>query len=317
MKKTSIDLVSDLDRAGKNWGNALLIVGFPTETRVVPSGFSDGLQRLDSLLQQGGIPVGMVSMKTINGEDHAFCSVLEDRVDDDWAEPYVMAFADKMLTAKPGEIFTHSTGIDEFRTRQNLAMNTMRQRRNRGGFKSPEPPLEEAPMENPFKVRKIKLDPDAREINLEALIEDSLKDASGPLKERLALKGNRSTSEFLLEHVKLAILELEPDLDATSQDFRTAVILMAAAFIVGPRIDLLVAFTGYPRPAVAEISRRMRANGLWRDDGVRAYDWFDGDKVTGAFWMDCLVADGVLHIERSEDGEEFYAPFDPESKKPN
>ena len=203
-------------------------------------------------------------MKTINGEDHAFCSVLEDRVDDDWAEPYVMAFADKMLTAKPGEIFTHSTGIDEFRTRQNLAMNTMRQRRNRGGFKSPEPPLEEAPMENPFKVRKIKLDPDAREINLEALIEDSLKDASGPLKERLALKGNRSASEFLLEHVKLAILELEPDLDATSQDFRTAVILMAAAFIVGPRIDLLVAFTGYPRPAVAEISRRMRANGLWK-----------------------------------------------------
>ena len=159
-------------------------------------------------------------------------------------------------------------------------------------------------MENPFKVRKIKLDPDAREINLEALIEDSLKDASGPLKERLALKGNRSTSEFLLEHVKLAILELEPDLDATSQDFRTAVILMAAAFIVGPRIAcswLSPVIRG--RPWLRSLAGCGRT--VFGEDGVRAYDWFDGDKVTGAFWMDCLVADGVLHIERSEDERSF------------
>jgi len=154
--------------------------------------------------------------------------------------------------------------------------------------------------------------------NLDVLLEASSKNCTGPLKERLARRGKLTTSQFLLEHVKLGIQELDPDLDPKSQEFRTAVILMAAAYMVGPRIDLLVAFTGYPLPHVAEISRRMRANGLWSDVGVSTAGWFEGDRVTGVFWADCLVADGLVHVERTEEGEEEYSAIPSESEsKPN
>jgi hypothetical protein len=154
--------------------------------------------------------------------------------------------------------------------------------------------------------------------NLDVPLEASFKNCTGPLKERLARKGNLTTSQFLLEHVKLGIQELDPDLDPKSQEFRTAVILMAAAYMVGPRIDLLVAFTGYPLPYVAEISRRMRANGLWSDVGVSTAGWFEGDRVTGVFWADCLVADGLVHVGHTEEGEEEYGVIPSESEsKPN
>jgi len=142
--------------------------------------------------------------------------------------------------------------------------------------------------------------------NLDVLLEASLRHHDGSLKKRLAHKGNLTISQFLLEHVKLGIQELEPDLDPQSREFRTAVILMAAAYMVGPRIDLLVAFTGYPLPYVAVTARRMQASGLWADGKARTDDWFDGDKVAGGFWLDCLVADGLVYVERTEDGEELY-----------
>jgi hypothetical protein len=152
--------------------------------------------------------------------------------------------------------------------------------------------------------------------NLNVLLEGSLRHSNGPLKKRLARKGKLTTSQFLFEHVKLGILELDPDLDPQSQKFRTAVILMAAAYMVGPRIDLLLSFTGYPLPFVAEISRRMRENDLWSDDGVATDGWFEGDKVAVGFWLDCLVAEGLVYVERTEDGEALYGtiPSDSESK---
>jgi hypothetical protein len=115
--KTSIELISNLDRHAKKWGGALLIVGFPTTTRVVPDSFPDRLRLLEDLLQQGGIPVGILGMDTIAGKTDFFCCVLEDRIADEWAEPYVEAFANKFLTAGPGEVFSESIGIDEFRAR--------------------------------------------------------------------------------------------------------------------------------------------------------------------------------------------------------
>jgi hypothetical protein len=156
------------------------------------------------------------------------------------------------------------------------------------------------------------------ETNLDVLLEAALWHSKRPLKKRLAHKGNLTTTQFLREHVKLGIQELDPDLDPQSQGIRTAVTLMAAAYMVGPRIDLLVAFTGYPLPYVAEISRRMRANGLWSDVGVSTVGWFEGDRVTGVFWADCLVADGPVDVERTEDGEELYGEIPCESEsKPN
>lgn len=123
-----------------------------------------------------------------------------------------------------------------------------------------------------------------------------------------ALKPNQSTAEFLLEDIKVTIQELDPHVDPTSRRFRTAVILMAATFVVGPRVDLLVEFTGYPMMIVAGIAGRMRACGLWSDDGVDTDGWFEGDKIKDLyFWVHRLVADGLVQAKRTEGGKMLYS----------
>src|ERR1035441_8144561 len=144
-------------------------------------------------------------------------------------------------------------------------------------------------MQASCKCRKIQTK-GIEQMNLDALLEASLMKSNGPLKKRRTRKRNQTTSEFVLEHVKAGIRELDPDLDPESPEFRTAVILMAAAFVVGPRVDLLVQFTGYSKTFVANIARRMRAYELWGDGKVRTDDWFEGDRVTVMFWTHCLVA---------------------------
>lgn len=125
---------------------------------------------------------------------------------------------------------------------------------------------------------------------------DALKAA---LKKRFEQKGSQTTSEFLLEQLKAANQELAPDFDPESPEFRTAVILMAAAYLLGPRVDLLVQFTGYPLTVVADIAHRMRTYGLWRDSEVRTEGWWEDDRLTGAFWADCLVAQGLMYVTRA------------------
>ncbi len=155
-------------------------------------------------------------------------------------------------------------------------------------------------------------------MDFDDLLLAALMNSSESLKKRYARKDMPTISKFLLEYVKLGIHELDPDLDPQSEDFRSAVILMSAAYIVGPRINLLVAFTGYPLPYVAEISRRMRRNGRWSDDGVSTAGWFEGDRFTGVFGVDCLIAVGEVYVVRTEDGEELYGAIPSESEsKPN
>jgi hypothetical protein len=152
------------------------------------------------------------------------------------------------------------------------------------------------------------------EINkeFEEVLETALGTYHGPNLER---KGNRSTGEFLLDETKATILELEPTYDPRSPRFRTAVVLMAATFVVGPRVDLLVKFTGYPMTVVADIDCRMRACGLWSGDDVDTDGWFDGDKIVDLYFrMDCLVAEGLIRAYRNADGEMLYDAIKP---KPN
>ena len=116
--KTSKKLIRDLDKAGKKWSEALLVVGFPTMTKVVPSSFPERLQMLETLLQQAGIPVGMVTMQeSTDGTEHFFYCVLEEYIADGWAEPYMEAFVKAMAESAPGEVFSDSIGIDEFRSK--------------------------------------------------------------------------------------------------------------------------------------------------------------------------------------------------------
>jgi hypothetical protein len=114
--KTTTELITDLNAAQKKSGGALLIVGFPTTTRVLMSDLFQPLQLLETLLQQGGIPVGIVNMMETTEDGHFAYSVFEEHVGNGWAESYMKAFATKMAERKRGEVITESIGIDEFRS---------------------------------------------------------------------------------------------------------------------------------------------------------------------------------------------------------
>lgn len=116
-----------------------------------------------------------------------------------------------------------------------------------------------------------------------------------------------------LEEIKSIVSELDPDLDPGGPEFRTAVIVMAAAVVVGPQVDRLVQFTGYSVMFVADIAQRMRAHGLWSDHEVCADYRLDDDRGKGEFFLHCLVAEGVMQVNRTEDGKVLFSEIDPES----
>jgi len=139
--------------------------------------------------------------------------------------------------------------------------------------------------------------------------------SNGPLTKRITR--NRTTSEFLLEHVKLVVIGNDPDLGPESPRFRVAVVLLAAALVAGLSVGLLVRFTGYSMTFVAGIAHRMSASGLWSDDKVCTDRWFAGDHLTGAFWTDCLVAEGLMYVERKKGGEDLYLGLNLDWTTPN
>lgn len=151
-------------------------------------------------------------------------------------------------------------------------------------------------------------------MSLDDLLAAALMNAHEYLNQRYARRGNKTTREFMLEVVKAEIHEVADDLGLRNHEFRTAVILLAAALIVGPHVDLLVQFTGYSRMIVAAIARRMRANGLWGDDEVLAAYSFDNDKDKRMFLIHCLVAEGVMQVKGIEDGEMLFVKIE---SKPN
>ena len=89
-----------------------------------------------------------------------------------------------------------------------------------------------------------------------------------------------------LEEIKNEVQQLDPVLaQQDERAFRTAVVLLAAAFATGPDTERLARFTGYPESLVAAISQRMRQCGLWTDNEVSTDHWFKGDKWTPGLWM--------------------------------
>jgi hypothetical protein len=109
-----------------------------------------------------------------------------------------------------------------------------------------------------------------------------------------------------LDVINDEIRRLDPGLETDEHAFQVAVVLMAAAFVTGPDMKRLSIFTGFAAWMIADISKRMYQAGLWESGKVEADHWFDGDKWTGGFWVDVLVAEGLLMTKFREDGERVY-----------
>jgi hypothetical protein len=115
---TATKLIKKLNAKAKEWGDAMLIVGFPKKTRVVAHMFPERLQILEEFLGAGGVPIGFFKIELIDGGDWFEYCLLRDLEDQEWARRFIDAFIDRAVFAAPGEIFTESIGIKEFRHRK-------------------------------------------------------------------------------------------------------------------------------------------------------------------------------------------------------
>jgi hypothetical protein len=113
-----------------------------------------------------------------------------------------------------------------------------------------------------------------------------------------------------LKFVKEALEELDPAMKGCEDEpgYRTAIVLLAALEL-GPDAEALSRFTGYSPKFIRESAWRSVEAGLWTDDDVCCDHWLaqDGQVRFVVFWMDTLVAEGVL-VRRwtEEDGAYRY-----------
>lgn len=97
---------------------------------------------------------------------------------------------------------------------------------------------------------------------------------------------------MLMQEIEREVQHLDPNLDADNSSFKTAVLLLAAA-LMSQDIDALVEFTGYPTEFITERAEKLRKNGVWVD-GKTVADWLDPETGGLAFWLDVLVAEGMV-----------------------
>jgi len=96
------------------------------------------------------------------------------------------------------------------------------------------------------------------------------------------------------------------DLDPESETFKAACILMAGVAF-GHNVDLLARRTGYARPLVSRVIRRLIDNGVWQG-GRSEVDWSVEDEASGTFWNDVAVAEGKMCRRSGADGRTEWAP---------
>lgn len=94
-----------------------------------------------------------------------------------------------------------------------------------------------------------------------------------------------------LEQIKKEVKALDPDLEK-GETFNIALILMSSC-IVGPNIQRLSKFTRFPRSYIAKFSRRLRENRVWVKGKIQC-EWFEKEAGGIAFWMDVMVAQGIV-----------------------
>src|ERR1700722_3590520 len=90
--------------------------------------------------------------------------------------------------------------------------------------------------------------------------------------------------------------------------FQIAVILLAAAFLIGPLTEQLGSFTGYPADLIDRVQRNMRKYGLWAGGTVHEDAWFndDGSWKREGILVHVLVAQGRLIARQRKDGQWEY-----------
>ena len=101
-----------------------------------------------------------------------------------------------------------------------------------------------------------------------------------------------------LEEIKKAVGKMNDDkkFHADEPADQAGLVLLAAA-VVGPKVRAIARFTGLPQKTVSQFVTRLRCNGIFTRNKIRA-DWADPKEGGIAFCCDVLVATGMLERAR-------------------
>jgi len=93
---------------------------------------------------------------------------------------------------------------------------------------------------------------------------------------------------------------MDDSLTEDSYPFKAGMVLLASE-MVGPYVDRIATFLGFPTSFVQVIATRLVESKIWEGDEVQCDNWFDPEKGSVAFIADLLLAQGRLTRQWSEE----------------
>jgi len=113
----------------------------------------------------------------------------------------------------------------------------------------------------------------------------------------------------VLQDIRRDIRKIDETLTEDSTTFQAAMVLFASE-MVGPYVDRVATFVGYPQDLVQVIADRLQKAEIWRGHTVHCEPWFD-PRGGGAFVLDLLVAEGQLLRAWSEERQDYVYSWNP------
>jgi hypothetical protein len=117
-------------------------------------------------------------------------------------------------------------------------------------------------------------------------------------------RGIEPIKQATLQGMRSDIWNLDNTLAEDSYTFQAAMVLLASD-LVGPYVDRIATFVGYPRGLVQLIGARLQEAKIWESGEVRCEAWFDPKKGAIAFMLDLRVAEGKLMRTWSEEKKQY------------
>ncbi len=122
-------------------------------------------------------------------------------------------------------------------------------------------------------------------------------------------RGIEPIKQAALQGMRRDVWNLDETLAEDSYTFQAAMVLLASE-LVGPYVDRIATFVGYPLAIVQVMAARLQEAKIWEGDEIRCESWFDPQKGKIAFLLDLMVAEGKL-IRRWSEGKKQYTYHEP------
>jgi len=117
-------------------------------------------------------------------------------------------------------------------------------------------------------------------------------------------RGLEPIKESAVQGMKKDVWNMDASLAEDSYTFQAAMVLFASE-LVGPYVDRIVTFLGYPPDLVQVMAARLQESQIWDGDEVHCERWFDPQKGVASFIMDLMVAEGKFVRKWSEEKNQF------------